>query len=237
MSDPMPRQDPQIVERQPRQDRSFAARRDRFRIGILLFGLVALSIRSEASGFDLSAVTLVDISATTCFECWNDPSLPTVNIEATLSVIPVTGEYYDPYFQTFLHGNFLQVIGLTGLFDGLYPMSFVSPPDGAIPWLYTDFSPGYVYFMVGGTESRFINDHAYNLLQNSIDGNVNTPLHWNAAPTQVPEPSALTLFAVGVVGLAMFGFGRLRRVGEGVGRVRMGGTVGAHAIARAILRR
>ena len=133
-----------------------------------------------------------------------------MNIEATLTVVPVVGDYYDPFFQSFLHGSFLQVVGLTGLFDGLYSMSFVSPPDGAVPWLYNDYSPGYVYFTAGGVESRFINDHTYNLLQNSIDGNINTPLHWSAAPVQVSEPSALALLAVGAVGVAIFGFVKVR---------------------------
>jgi hypothetical protein len=180
---------------------------------------VILGLLGPARTVHASPIVL-DVSATTCFACWNDPTLASVNVSAQLTVDTVAGTFWDPAYTDYFTLQALMLMGISGTvsIDGgtSYSLSFVQPnaggdgwsaPLGSGSWLLDPYIPRYLVFSADGSgySTRIINDNAYNLFQwsSSVTGFGNqVPIQWTV--TQVPElSSSWALMAVGVLAVVL----------------------------------
>lgn len=170
-------------------------------VSLALTGLVASAMPADASPILASpAAILLNVTAETCFECWNDPTLPNVTIDAQLTVVPETGRFFDPFYQDYVFGTFFRVLSITGMFNGVHAMSLAAAPNGIAPWVDRTYAPGLLYFAAAGASYRVISDHASILLQGPTGSHhPQLPLRWRAVA--VPDVSStFVLLALGVVG-------------------------------------
>src|SRR5688572_24158479 len=109
----------------------------------------------------------LQFNATTCLTCWPPQSLPTIDLNFQLTVVPVVGDFYDAFFQTIINDTpAWQVTGMSGFVNGLYPVALVPAQFGDGSWFLAG-SPWYITFSADGFSSsaRIINDHAFTLFQ------------------------------------------------------------------------
>jgi hypothetical protein len=188
-----------------------------FRVGGVLILLALFSMAAEASPIQTGDAFNMAFSGETCTLCWGNQVLPSVTIEGLLTVVPVTGAtFWDPWYTDYVWHSGLMVTGISGTLDidclaiagcfgdGSYSMSFLQAPLGDGSYLLSGSIPRFVVFSADGSglDTRLINDNAYNLLQWSSPatgfGN-QVPINWSAV--QVPEPSSLSVLAVGLLGV------------------------------------
>src|SRR5688500_15507371 len=74
--------------------------------------LVANARPADATPIATGEAFNLSFHATTCSGCWSG-ALPSVILDGTLTVVPATGSFWDPWFQTFFSGGLL-VTALTG---------------------------------------------------------------------------------------------------------------------------
>jgi hypothetical protein len=157
-----------------------------------------------------STQIVVDATATSCQAACGFPDEPALDLQAQFVVEQVTGTFFNSG-QGLFTGPTYEVISLTGTLNG-DAITLAAPPFGMGSWL--DFEPdgqielGTVYFTVDGSYDWLENDNTNDLLEisNSNDGEPNNVIAWNAvdpAPAGVPEPSALLLLPIGILGLAI----------------------------------
>jgi len=182
--------------------------------------LALFSLPAEATPIQTGAAFSLSIKGETCAGCWPwQSTLPDVNIEALLSVVPVMGTFWDPSYGAYLQQNALMVTGISGtasidclgvagcVGDGTYSLSFLQAPLGDGSYLWGANTPRYAVFSANGSgySTRIINDNAYNLFQWSSPTTgfgSQVPINWSAV--RVPEPSSLSLLSVGVIGVTLF---------------------------------
>jgi hypothetical protein len=186
------------------------------------------TIPAHASPIPVGEAYSVSFDATTCVACWGGGPLPTVTINGTLSVVPVTGgQFYYPFYGAYFSSADM-VVGMTGTAtidcndlagctgDGTYAMSLAQPgpgtntngwstPLGDGSWL-VGLDPEYLVLSAAGSglDTRFINDNSSNLLQwesSTTHEGTQVPVHWNAV--RVPESSSIVLLAIGAVAIVL----------------------------------
>jgi hypothetical protein len=169
-----------------------------FRVSLVFVALLLCSTSVRADG----AATVIEVSAVTCGDCWPGADLSPVSFNALITVVPVTGTFYYPWHQNYFTGSEMEVVAISGMFDG-QPISLIAPPHGDGSWLNADYSLGYVNFSAGGFDSVLFNDTDFNLLDTATGGGygTNTPVVWD--PVHELEPSSLLLLTVGLIGLAL----------------------------------
>jgi hypothetical protein len=160
---------------------------------LLLLAVLLLSINTRAD-------TLVDVSSVTCETCWGSPSspsvgLPQVTLDLQMTVAPVTGTFYIPYFNFTETGTFDEVESISGTLNG-DPVSISQPPQGGSDYLWPGtFALGYVCFTVDANPYCAWTDDAYNLL--SLPATFE-PITWSATdPVATPEPATWWLLPIG----------------------------------------
>jgi hypothetical protein len=174
------------------------------RIALLTVVLLVSAVPSYAESFH--------VTATTCHSCWSPPgvpsNLPTHTIDAILSVIPGTGTFWDPFFQTAIPGNGLwEVVQVNGLIDGIHPMTLIVGNQGdGRSWLTAGGRPGLLWFNIAGFDMRVFNDHAFDLLQDrESPGYMGTtpqiPVQWVATVSTVVEPSSFASLLTSLGGI------------------------------------
>lgn len=195
----------------------------------VLFVLVVFAMPARADA-------LYRLTSTTCLGCWGSQPLPSVNIDAFLTVAPTTGTFWDPFFQAYINQTVLMLTNITGSVsitcmgiggctgDGVYSLSFVPPifagdgwsaPRGDGSYLFLDGLPRYLVFSANGSglNTRIINDNAYNLFQwasPSTQFGDQVPLTGGIVP--VHELPSLMLIAAGLVAFALTrGVANIRR--------------------------
>jgi PEP-CTERM motif len=187
--------------------------------------LLLLVVFSRPVHADTIDPTVYRLTATTCVGCFGSQPLPSVHIDAFLSVVQTTGTFWDPFFTAYINQTVLMLTGITGSVsincmgiagcagDGTYALSFVpaifagdgwSAPRGDGSYLFLDGLPRYLVFSsVGsGLNTRVINDNAFNLFQweNPVT-HFGSQVPLMGGVVQVPEPSSLMLAAAGLLGL------------------------------------
>ncbi len=166
-----------------------------------------------------AAPIVVDVSGATCYACWGDPTLPSIDFTAQLTLDSVAGTFWDPVYTTYVSHQELMLTGITGTVSiggaGSYSFGFLPPnpagdgwsaPLGTGSWLFDINMPRYLVFSAlgSGFDTRIINDNAYDLFQWSSPATgfgTQVPISWTAV--LVPEPSSVSLLAVGLVAVAL----------------------------------
>src|SRR5262245_56477258 len=111
------------------------------RVGAVLTILAVFSLPAEATPIQTGQAFTLSVNGETCAGCWPwQSTLPDVNIEALLSVVPVMGTFWDPWYGAYLQQNALMVTGISGTLsidclgvagcegDGTYSLSFLQAP-------------------------------------------------------------------------------------------------------------
>jgi hypothetical protein len=189
---------------------------------LLIVVLLVFAVPSYSESFH--------VTATTCHSCWTPPgvpsNIPNHTIDAILSVIPGTGTFWDPFFQTTIPAAGLwEVVQINGLIDGIHPMTLMVGNQGdGRSWLTAGGGPGLLWFNIAGFDMRVFNDHAFDLLQDrESPGYMGTtpqiPLQWAATVSTVAEPSSFVSLVTGVV--AAIAFARRLRWKGGSGEVQL----------------
>jgi hypothetical protein len=172
------------------------------------------------------ADTIYRLTATTCGDCFGGGStLPSVNIDAFLSVVQTTGTFWDPFFTAYINQTVLMLTGITGTVSincmgvagctgtGVYALAFVpavfagdgwSAPRGDGSYLFLSGLPRYLVFSAvgSGLNTRIINDNAFNLFQweNPVT-HFGSQVPLTGGVVLVPEPSSLMLAVAGLLGI------------------------------------
>ena len=204
-------------------------KRHTLRISAVLIVLALFSAPAAAMPVETGEAFTLSFSAETCSGCWPwESTLPDVTIEGLLTVVPVTGgSFWDPWFADYAWHSALMVTGISGTLsidcmgvagcvgDGFYSLSYVQANPGGDGWssplgdgsylLFNDLFRYVVFSAEGsGLNTRIINDNAYNLFQwASPATGYGTQVPIQLSAVQVPEPSSLSLLAVGFVGVTI----------------------------------
>jgi hypothetical protein len=179
------------------------------RFAMAILGLLLLCPFTRADQVQLVAVSAVD-----CPACWGTPfapppNLPTVDLDLELTVEPVTGTFWNPYYGITDTMTVDEVLSMTGTLNG-DSVTLAPPPAGNGDWLIPgSFALGDLCFTSDGEQYCAWNDDANNLLSNS---STFEPITWDAAdPVATPEPTTLLLTEIGIV-LVFLGFRRHSRL-------------------------
>jgi len=93
-----------------------------------------------------------------------------------------------------------EMTGIHGTLNG-DPVSFFQDPYGLGSWLWPDLTLGAIYFQFDGTVAYFENEgDGYLLIIERLAGA--TPINASASIVSTPEPTALMLLSLGLIGLA-----------------------------------
>jgi len=179
----------------------------KMKIGIRLMLFVCcflICVAAHATPIHTGEAFNIAFSGHTCTSCWGNQTLPSVAFDGLLTVAPVTGRFWDPWFTDYFMENVNMVTGITGnltidchglggcVGDGTYALSFLQAPLGDGSYLLFGSTPRYLVFSAigSGLDTRFINDNAFNLFQ------WNTQVPVNFSTTFVPELSSLALLGI-----------------------------------------
>jgi hypothetical protein len=169
----------------------------RLRTALLMVGLALAGRSANASVLSFSAIT--------CTTCWGgSTTLPDVDVMGEMTVDEVDGTFWNPLYGAYFTGPQLEVTDLTGSYNGA-AITLAPPALGDGSWLYPFNVPVFLSFSVAGSSDtfRFIYDNANVLFQEGTrqgDG-WQAPVSWNTAPTPSPEPPAITLTLLGILGI------------------------------------
>lgn len=174
------------------------------RASLIFSTLIILS----APAFADSGPAFVDVTATTCDSCFGNQIVQSIDLQAQLTIEPMTGEFFNSGGDYIFHGTVDRVIGITGTLNGR-PMALIPAPYGDGSWLSSpapgSYSLGTVYFSAGGSVCWLQNDNAFNLIEilssNGDGSGTSTPIYWGAV--QVPEPNCLSLLTAGLIGIVL----------------------------------
>ena len=168
----------------------------KLRLAVLAFILTAGVAKAD---------TIVNVSAVTCGGCWLGQEVMSFDLEAQLTVTPVTGNFWYPFYGTTVADTFDEVTSMVGTLNG-NPITMVPPPGGDGNWLWpapNEFALGAIYFNSAGSLCLLQFDNSSNLLE-VMDANgdgfgSNTPINWTATdpPVDAPEPGTLALLLAG----------------------------------------
>jgi PEP-CTERM motif len=140
----------------------------------------------------------------------------TIDLQALLTVTPVTGTFFDPGQAVFTTRTVYEMTAITGTLNG-YPITFFQDPLGAGSWLNLNLTLGAFYFSADGSEAWLENDVDYSLIAivpNEGAGGSgfggSTPINYHANLVSTPEPPTVGLLLLGI-GSA---FALRRRIGQ-----------------------
>jgi hypothetical protein len=155
---------------------------------VLLFAMLLLAPATASADLIAVAPATLHVTFSTCFSCFPELSMPSVNFDGILTVIPSTGTYFSPRLGTVNAGpSIAEVSSLSGTLNGA-PVSLVENPLTR-SWLGDDvYFPGYLTFTGGSVAwdgSYFIYDRT-------------TAVGWRASIVPAPEPGSLPLLVLGV---------------------------------------
>jgi hypothetical protein len=170
-----------------------------------LFFIIAFLFAANVAPGARADSTTIDISATTCYGCFSTDV--SIDLNAQLTLVPVTGTFYQSGTGFLFTGTEDEVTAMTGTLNG-GAITLGEPPYGIGSWLNSSFELGTIYFTANGSSSWLENDGEYNLIE-ILDANgdgfgTNTPITWNVEVVSTPEPSGLILLAIGLFGLMFF---------------------------------
>jgi hypothetical protein len=164
------------------------------------YALAVLALFIFSGHAKADSTTVIDVSATTCYQCFGDDL--DVNLNAQLTLNAVTGSFFNSGGGFTFDGTEYEVTSMTGTLNG-GTMTLGQAPFGIGSWLYLDpsneFELGSVYFTANGSSSWLENDYANALLESQdANGGTSTPITWDPQIVSAPEPNTLLMAIVGI---------------------------------------